>query len=76
MSADRSQWPLWVRIGLWGLARRGSAWFFCWLSLALAAACVFYGFVDRRAFAGALLVFAAVWYYQALRWVDQHSSWE
>lgn len=67
--------PLWVKIGLWGLPHRAGAWAFFWLSLVLAFACVVYGFRDARFFAGGLLLFAAVWYYFSIRWVDQHDRW-
>ena len=67
--------PLWVKLGLWGLPNRVSAWVFFWLSLALAAGCVAYGFRDGRFFLGGLLVFAALWYYLSIKWVDQHGSW-
>lgn len=75
MSVDRSDWPFMVRIGLWGLPSRSSAWFFVWLSLAMAAASVAYGFVNPIGFTGVILVFAALWYYLAIRWVDRHNRW-
>jgi hypothetical protein len=61
--------------GLWGLPNRLAACAFFWLSLALAGACVAYGFVNPLAFLGGLMVFAALWYYLSIRWVDQHSGW-
>jgi hypothetical protein len=67
--------PLWVRIGLWGLPTRRSAWVFVWLSFAIAIGCVAYGFVDRRFSVGGLMTLAALWYYLAIRWVDQHGGW-
>jgi hypothetical protein len=75
MDVDRGTWPLMVRIGLWGLPSRGAAWCFFWLSVALGGACIAYGLVDRRFFVGGFLVFAALWYYLSIRWVDRHSSW-
>jgi hypothetical protein len=45
------------------------------LSIVIAVACVAYGFVDRWFFIGGSLVFAALWYYLSIRWVDQHSGW-
>ena len=75
MGVDRSNWPLLVQLGLWGLNRAG-AWAFVWLSLALAAGGVAYGFaVHPVGFAGGLLVFSALWYYLSIRWVDEHSRW-
>jgi hypothetical protein len=75
MEVDRSMWPGWVRLGLFGLPTRGWAWFCFWLSIALAAGFVAYGFVDWRFFIGGLLGLAALWYYQAIRWVDRHGRW-
>jgi hypothetical protein len=43
---DRSTWPVMVRIGLWGLKTRGSAWAFVVLSIVLAVGSVIYGFVN------------------------------
>jgi len=75
MSVDRSNWPMMVRVGLWGLQNWMAAWGFFWVSLAIAAGCVAYGFVNPRAFIGGLALFAALWYYLCIRWVDQHGSW-
>jgi hypothetical protein len=76
MSVDRSKWPIFVRFSLLGLPNRASAWAFVWLSMAAAAGCVAWGlFVDRRGLAGFLFVFAALFYYLAIRWVDQHDRW-
>lgn len=72
---DRSTWPAHVRFGLWGLKTRASAWAFVVLSIVLAVGSVLYGFVNPFFFAGGLLVFSALWYYLAIRWVDQHSHW-
>jgi hypothetical protein len=67
--------PWWVKIGLWGLPSRASAWAFFWLSMAIAIVCVAYGLIDRRAAIGGILVLAAAWYYLAIRWVDHHGEW-
>jgi hypothetical protein len=36
---------------------------------------VLYGFVDRRFLVGGIMLFAALWYYAAIRWVDLHGDW-
>ena len=72
---DRSAWPLWVRLGLWGLSGRAAAWASFWLSVTIAVGCTAYGFVDRRFFGGGVLVLAALWYHQSIRWVDRHGRW-
>lgn len=75
MAVDRSRWPIMVRMGLWGIPNRSAAWVFFWLSLAAAAGCVAYGFVNPDWFLGGLFVFAAMWYYISIRWVDDFGSW-
>jgi hypothetical protein len=76
MGVDRDDWPVLVRMGLWGLPSRALAWAFFWLSLAITAACIAYGFINPVGFVGGLLVFAAFWYYLSIRWVDRHGRWE
>jgi hypothetical protein len=75
MGVDRSTWPPMVRLGLWGLPNRGSAWAFVWISIAITVGSTALGFVHPIAFLGSNMVFAALWYYLSIRWVDQHSSW-
>ena len=75
MSVDRSDWPPMVRWGLMGLRSRGAAWAFFWLCIVIAAGCAAYGFVNPAFFLGVTLVLPALWYYLAIRWVDQHSRW-
>ena len=72
---DRNQWPFLVQLGLLGLPTRTSAWVFIWLSIAIAAGCLIYGFFNPIWFLGVGMVFAALWYYLAIRWVDQNSRW-
>ena len=67
--------PFWVKLGLWGLPGRRSAWLFFWISMALAAFSVVYGFQDPRWFLGTMMLFAALWYWGSIRWVDHHDSW-
>ena len=45
------------------------------VALVLAVGCTAYGFVDWRFFIGAGFVLAAVWYFAAIKWVDQNSEW-
>ncbi len=68
-------WPLWVSIGLWGLPGRGWAWACFWLCIALVVASIAAGFYAWPLFAGTGFVFAALWYFAAIRWVDRHSEW-
>ena len=71
----REDWPPLVRVGLWGLGSRGSAWVFFWGCIVIGAICSIYGFSDRRFFQGSGLLLAALWYYLAIRWVDRNGRW-
>ena len=68
-------WPPWVSVGLWGLPGRGWAWGFFWFSLLLAVGGLVGGFYYWPAFIGTGFVLAALWYYAAIKWVDQNSEW-
>jgi hypothetical protein len=69
--------PWWVRVTLWGLASRSSAWACAWLCLALALASVAYATIarDGRWLVGGILVLGAVGYCLAICWMDRHGSW-
>jgi len=76
MGVDRGKWPVLVRLSLLGLPSRASAMAFVWLSLAAAAAGIASGvLVDPRGLYGCAFVLAALAYYGAIRWVDQHDRW-
>ncbi len=51
------------------------AWACFWFSLALAAAGAVLGFEYPLAFIAVGFVFAAIWYFAAIRWVDQNGQW-
>jgi hypothetical protein len=75
---NRRQWPRWVRLGLWGVPTRRSALIWVWVSALIG---VFLS-VSLEAFAfpvgisvGIPFFLAALWYWVALRWVDQHETW-
>ena len=46
-----------------------------WFSLVIAGTCVVLGLWDRRAASGVLFVFATLWYWAAIRWVDNNGGW-
>jgi hypothetical protein len=73
--ADRSNYPLWVRLGLWGLPTRRSVWAFVWISLLAAIVGSAYGFRNPRFFACILFVLPALMYWLTIRWVDNHGKW-
>ena len=74
-SSDRGTWPMKVRLGLWSLPSRWSAWTCFWVSIAIAVGGVAVGFIHPLGFLGCTAVFAAVWYYLAIRWVDENGRW-
>jgi hypothetical protein len=73
----RSNYPLWVKISLWGLSGRRGLWSFVVLSLAASVACAVYGFRDSRFFYFPVpFAVAAYLYWSAIRWVDRNGSWD
>jgi hypothetical protein len=65
-----------IRARLGQSATIASAMAFVWLSLAAAAAGIAWGvLVDPRGLYGCAFVLAALAYYGAIRWVDQHDRW-
>jgi hypothetical protein len=73
---DRSKYPLWVRLGLWGLPTRASAWAFVAISILAAVAGCLYGLRDPRYFVCGGFLLAAYLYWITIRWVDRHGRWE
>ena len=72
----RPRQPLWVKVGLWGLSGRASAWVFVWSCVAIAAGCIVMGFVNNSWWLlGAPMFLAAFWYWASIRWVDRHGGW-
>jgi hypothetical protein len=67
--------PWWVAIGLWGVPTRTAALVYLYISLGLTVASIAAGFVFPLYWGGCLLIFAAMWYWLAIRWVDQHGGW-
>lgn len=68
--------PFWVTLARWGVPGRAGLWVFFWFSLLLALGCVAAGFVFWPLFAGGGFIFSALWYYAAIRWVDQFGRWD
>lgn len=67
--------PPWVEVGLYGVSSRGAALAFLWISVALAVVCLIAGFFFLPLFLGALFGVAALWYWLAIKWVDQNDRW-
>jgi hypothetical protein len=64
-----------VRIGLWRIHQRRDALVYVWICVGLGVASIVGGFFARIFFIGGIMFLAALWYYQAIRWVDHHSGW-
>lgn len=75
-SENATSRPEWVKLGLWGLPNRASAWLFCWFCLVLGLGGLVYGLFDRRYLIGVVFWFAALWYWLSIRWADQHDDWK
>jgi len=75
MSSDRSKWPPMVRLGLWRVPSRRAALSYFWPCFAVGIASAAFGFVVPWFWSGGAFLFAALWYYLAIRWVDRHGTW-
>ena len=72
----RSEYPLWVKLSLFGVPNRAGVRMFVALSLAAAIASIIYGFKDSRMFyVAVLMLIAGGLYWSAIKWVDKHGSW-
>ena len=71
----RNDAPIMVQLALWPNLSRGVTWVFFWVSIFLAGASVIYWFKTGRFLAGGLLVFAALWYWMAIQWMDRNRAW-
>ena len=67
--------PMWVEFALFGISTRGGVLGCMWLSIGLAVAGVIGGFFERVLFLGILFLLAAMWYYLAIRWMDENDGW-
>jgi hypothetical protein len=79
---DRTQWPGWVRFGLWGLTiwgltTRKWALIFLWDEPLFVGLSIVAGFLWSPVFfyVGIYFSVRALWYWMALRWVDKHDAW-
>jgi hypothetical protein len=71
----RAHQPWWVKLGLWGLPSRRSAWLYFWLCVVVAGASAVLGFRNRWCFLGTPLLVSAYAYWATIRWVDRHGGW-
>ncbi|MCO7223560.1 hypothetical protein [Pleionea sp. CnH1-48] len=62
--------------GLYGIKTKVTALAFMALSVAICFVCIAYGFVEPVFFQGGLFAVPALWYWYAIKWVDNNSSWD
>jgi hypothetical protein len=74
-ATPRPRRPLWVKMGLWGLPNRATAWAFVWICLGVAGFSAVRGFTDPLWFWGVGMASAAFWYWASIRWVDNQDGW-
>ncbi|HEX8915431.1 MAG TPA: hypothetical protein VF796_23970 [Humisphaera sp.] len=74
--AHRRTRPTWVRLALAGLPGRKSAFACFWACLLIAGAGPAASLWIPGAWAATFLVFAAVWYWAAITWVDRCDQWD
>jgi hypothetical protein len=83
---DRRRWPIYVRMGLWLIHSRKTAWECLWSTVAIGLMAPFIAlgvaiFVNKDVWllVGLLTFFgmalAAFWYYVSILWVDRHDTW-
>lgn len=80
MAVDRRGWPLWVRLGLWGVPARWVALSLAWAMLAGSGAAVGYAAVGPPTLFSPLVVAGlclagALHYSLSARWADRHGGW-
>ena len=72
----RNKMPRWVYWGLWGISDRDIAKRFVNLSIAVAVIGLCLTVIYPLAICGVLMLFPALWYWAAIRWVDENGGWE
>lgn len=78
-AAPNADIPWWVRLCLWGASRRWHIWFWFWFSVALAGGLPLIAILDSRLrilWFGVALLLSALWYWDAIRWMNRHQRWQ
>jgi len=74
--ANRAKYPWWVKLSILGVPGRSGLWACVMISLALGVAGLVCGLQNARYLPGALFTLAAIPYWQSIRWIDTHGSWD
>ena len=78
---DTKGFPLYVKLGLWGIHTRKAALLQFWTSVVISVIILFaippisHSFFWTIFFCGIVLM-TAKWYWSAIRWVDKNARWE
>jgi len=82
----KTEYPLWVKLGIWGCGSRQTIQIFIWLSIGLALAILLnigwrLVFLKEGIDGGSFVTFciftlAFLHYYGSRRWVDKNGNWE
>lgn len=81
LTVPRSQYPIWVKLSIWGVPGRGGLWGFVVACVVLALICSCLALVEPffrlawivgipTSLAGALVYWGSIW------WIDRYGSWE
>lgn len=73
---NTQDFPLLVRIGLYGISSKKIALRYMYTCVLLASFSGVYGFIDSRFFKGLILLLSALWYWYCIKWVGSHAKWE
>ena len=72
---DRHNYPLWVKLGLFGVHTRSLALAFAWGSAFFTLVCLIGGFGNQKLFYGLCFATATCWFWAAINWVDSNDTW-
>ena len=76
MIVNRKSWPIYVRLGLYGIKTRKTALIFFWISIVSATCSILFCMIDPNFIIGSLFVFSAIWYKLSIKWVDKNMQWD
>ena len=72
---DRQKYPIWVKVGLWGLPTRTAALAFAGVCAGLTVISLIAAFWNPLFIVGLGFAGSAAWYWAAINWVDNNDRW-